>query len=349
MNPQDHIVALTDALMIRAGIKNAGELMHPIAERYATEENILTGLATLCVQDVRRPAGSVEVKDMFVRGMGTHDFSNILSTAMRRVMVARLAADNEHRFLCAEHELVDFKVHDFPLFDSAPLLEELPENTEPSSTYNITALAGLRARILTYGKNISVSRQLIKNDDTKLLFGFSANTGATAARLEAQLVYGLIESNPELSDGVAMFHADKGNLGTIAPLALASISEGIAALRNMPTPSGEKANLKAASIVVAPEHELSVKTILKAAASESIRVIPAPWITSTNWYLAADPELSPVINLLYLKNVKHGMTLGKARKKGVNAMAFDGILLGARFDVGVVPVGRVGIFKGRTA
>lgn len=349
MNAQDQIVALNDALMIRAGIKNAGELMHPIADRYAAQENVLSGLATLCVQDVRRPAHSVDAKDMFSLGMNTSDFSNILSAAMRRVMVARLAADNEHRFLCAEHELVDFQVHDFPLIDSAPLLEEMPENTEPSSIFNITALAGLKTRILTYGKNIFVSRQLIKNDDTKLLFGFSANIGATAARLEARLVYDLIESNPLLSDAVVMFHADKGNLGTVAPLSLASISEGIAALRNMLTPSGEKANLKAASIVVAPEHELSVKTILKAAASESIRVIPSPWITSTNWYLAADPELAPVINLLYLKNVKHGMTLSKARKKGTPPIDLDGILLGARFDVGAVPVGRVGIFKGRTA
>lgn len=349
MNPQDHIIALTDALMIRAGIKNAGELMHPIADQYAAEENVLAGLATFCVQGVQRPAGSVAVKDMFARGMNTQDFSNILGAAMRRVMVARLASDNEHRFLCAERELNNFKEHDFPLLDFAPLLEELPENTEPSSIFNITALAGLPAHIRTYGKNIFVSRQLIKNDDTNLLFGFSANMGATAARLEAQLVYGLLESNPELSDGVAMFHADKGNLGSVAPLALASISEGVAALRNMLTPSGEKANLKAVSIAVAPVHELSVKTILKAAASESIRVIPAPWITTTNWYMTADPELAPAINLLYLKNSKRGVSVGKAREEYKSDLDRDGLLLGARFDVAAVPVGRVGIFKGRTA
>lgn len=349
MNAQDHTIALTDALMIRTGIKNAGELMHPIAERYATEENVLAGLATLCVQGVQRPAGSVAARDMFARGMNTHDFAAILTAPMRAVVVARLAADNEHRFLCAVHELADFKTYDFPLIDSAPLLEELPENTEPSGIFNITAQAGLQARIRSYGKNIVVTRELIQNDDTNLLFGFSANLGATAARMEAQLVYNLIESNPDLSDGAAMFHADKGNLGTVAPLALASISEGVAALRNMLTPSGEKANLKAASIVVAPQHELSVKTILKAAASESIRVIPSPWITSTNWYLAADPELAPTTKLLYLKNSKHGVSIGKLSRKRPGVWETDGIVLGARFDVAVVPVGRVGIFKGRTA
>lgn len=345
MNQQDSIEGLTDALAIRAGIKNNSILVHPAAEQFANG-NVLLNLAEAFGELSPRKGSGPSA--LLVAGLNSNRFAAVLSDKVRIAFNSRLTTFGEHRLFCASRELHDFQNHDFPMIDTDPLLDEITENEEIPHEVFVTALAGLQARVRSFGKNVYCSRVLIRNDDIGLLFGFIGNIGAAAARLEAKLVFDLIESNPLLGDQMAMFHEDHGNLGAVAPLALAALSAGTEALRNMLLPSGEKANLEAKFMIVSPGYELYAKGILKDAGVESIRVIVAPWITSTNWYLVSDPQIAPTVSLLYLKGSSGGAVVGRARPKPGQEMR-DGIALGIRFDVGAVPVGRVGIYKGRTA
>lgn len=344
MNPQDHKEALIDALTIRAGIKNASVGAHPAAEGFAEEENVMYALAESCAPSSARLGSGPTAR--FVAGLNSNDFSAALGLAASRVIVSRLTAASEHRAICDVRELPNFISHSFPLIDTDPLLDEISESMEFANDVSVSAIDGLTARVRSFGKNVFCSRQLIKNDETELLFGFIGNVGSAAGRLEAKLVYDLIESNPVLGDQMSMFHADHGNLGAVAPLALGSLSDGFAALRNMLLPSGEKANLAARYIVVAPGFELYARSLLKDYDVKSVGVVVAPWIASTNWYLVADPQVSPTISLLYLKGRSRGVVVGKPRVKSGQETR-DGVSIGIRFDVGAVPVGRVGIYKGR--
>lgn len=341
LNPADRIDALNDAVQIRAGIKQTC-ILHPAAEQLADGGNVLGALAEIYGAARVRP-GSTSPTAAFAAGLSSNEFAAVLTNVARRVILARLAEHSAHRLFCAPHELPNFLSHDFPQVDSDNVLEEITENQEPLEDLNVIAAEGLQARVRSFGKNLYISRQVIRNDDIGLIAAFLANYGSAAARLEAQLVYALLESNPVLGDQMAMFHADHGNLGTVGALSLASVSEGTAALQNMLTPSGEKAALKAAFMIVSPVHELSAKTILKSAGSESIQVIPAPWISPTGWYMTCAPAAAQTIALLHLKGSAGGVMVGKARNK----IDTDGVRLGVRFDTGVVAVGRVGIFKGR--
>lgn len=77
----------------------------------------------------------------------------------------------------------------------------------------------------TYTNGMILSRQLMINDDTRALNALSSKIARAARRLEAKLVYGLINSNAKLKDGKSMFHADHGNYNaTASALGLASIS-----------------------------------------------------------------------------------------------------------------------------
>ncbi len=343
MNTRDQIEALNDALAIRAGIRKANVMTHPAAEEFAGN-NVLATLAEAYGALIPRKGNGPTAA--FAAGLSSSEFTAALANTVRSVFVSRLSAFDEHRAICAVRELINFRLHSFPVVDADPLLDEISESMEFHNEVRVATMDGLSARVRSFGKNVYCSRELIKNDDIALLSGLVANMGASAARLEAKLVWALLESNPLLGDQMAMFHEDHGNLGAPAALDLTSISAGVAALRNMLLPSGEKANLKPASIVVAPQYELSTKAVLKLAASESIQVIPSPWIDSTNWYLASDPQIAPVISLLYLKGAQRGVVVGKARQTA-SQQSRDGVALGIRFDVGVVPVGRIGIYKGR--
>jgi hypothetical protein len=54
--------------------------------------------------------------------------------------------------------------------------------------------------------------------------------GRMAARLRPDLVYALLHNNPTLSDSVTLFHADRGNIVTGAPLDVAGLSKAETAI-----------------------------------------------------------------------------------------------------------------------
>jgi hypothetical protein len=62
------------------------------------------------------------------------------------------------------------------------------------------------------GNIISVTPEVLVNDDLGQLSDMAAYLGAAGAITIDRAVYALIDSNPVMSDGVALFHADHGNL-----------------------------------------------------------------------------------------------------------------------------------------
>ena len=85
----------------------------------------------------------------------------------------------------------------------------------------------------TYARGISLSRTLLLNDDLGMLADTVSALGAAAAQTEASILAGLLNDNPNLSDGTAVFHADRSNLTagqTVAP-AVAALTEARKAMR----------------------------------------------------------------------------------------------------------------------
>jgi hypothetical protein len=64
----------------------------------------------------------------------------------------------------------------------------------------------------TFGRIISLTRQALINDDLNAFTRIPASFGASARRLEADLVYAKLTGSDVMSDGKTLFHASHGNL-----------------------------------------------------------------------------------------------------------------------------------------
>ena len=338
-NRLDILDSIRDAMALRAGLIDS-KIAHPDARVLATSDaNLLQQLAIACVPaDARaaNPAGA------FGRGLGTSDFQHTLSSVLRSATVGKLTAQARHRAFCDQRWLRSFMPHDLPRTDIDVALVELAEGAEALSM-EVRDTPGLTARIRTWGRDVSISRETVLNDDVGLLVSLAANAGASAARLEAGLCFALLESNPILGDGENLFHAGHGNL-IAAALDETSLFAALAALRDQRTPAGIAADLDARFLVVASGLEGLARKLLHTAGLGEIAVIASAGLPAGRWYLFADPAQSPVVALLFLDGSTDGLHVGPSKPKPSGTT--DGVRLGIRFDVGAAVVGRVGCVRG---
>ncbi|MHB1245882.1 MAG: phage major capsid protein [Sulfuriferula sp.] len=339
-NHQDLIEAITDAAALRAGVITA-KAAHPDAHILASSDSkLLQQLALACVPDEVRSA--LNPAGVFGRGLGSNDFKNSLSSILRSATVGKLNAQARHRAFCDMRGLKSFMPHDFPRVDTDMALVEIAEDAEAPMIAVVDG-AGLTERIRTWGRNVNFSRAAILNDDIDFMVSIAANAGASAARLEAGLVYSMLEANPTLGDGESLFHAAHNNL-IAAALDETNLFAAMAALRDQPTPAGITADLDAKFVVCASGLEGLARKLLHTAGLNEITVIAAADLPAGRWFVFADPMQSPVIALLHLEGANGGLLVGPAKRK--DGATADGVLLGIRHDAGVAAVGRVGCVRG---
>lgn len=340
MNPRDHQAALRDAILIRAGVLGPNShSCHPLAAGFAErDENILRALAESYCPPVA--AGRSAPGAVLASGLATSDFKNALASVFKVVVARAFEGHAGHLKIAKAIELPNFKVHEFPSIDIDFDLEEIGELGEITAASALGESFGLRAQIRSFGRSALVSRELFINDDINLMAGLFRQAGAAAARIEAAMVYSLIESNPTLGDGEPMFHGDHGNVQGFA-LDESSLGAAMGKLRLMKTPSGEPANLAAAVLVVAPDLELVAQKLVHQC-NLALAIVVSAWLPPGRWYLAADPDLSPCVGLLHLRGSESGMLVGPSRKK----FQQDGVPLAVRLDTGVTALGRIGIVRG---
>jgi hypothetical protein len=183
----------------------------------------------------------------------------------------------------------------------------------------------------TYGGVYSITRQLIRNDDTnELLSRVPDDMGREAGRFVAEAVVALIESNPTAPDGVAFFHASRSNLGTAA-LSEDSLATAISNMESQLDDDGGHIIVTPRALVVqSARQQLVANRIINsqltgaqlqytgaAGAGTTIMdkgtlnplngIIPAdgvvrdPYFTDANdWYLFADPGDIPAFTVAFL-------------------------------------------------
>lgn len=340
MNMPLNIDALRDALLIRAGLIANPHSAHPAAEALSGG-NVLGELAKACGLPLAQ-GRDITPNAILGKGIAATDFKNTLAGTLRSVTTYKWdSLSKHHRAICDTRELADFKDHTFPSFDTDFPLQEVAELSEHGFNLALKDGAGLISRVKSFGANFNISRELILSDDIELMSAVFTNVGASAARLEAEVVYGVLESNPVLGDGELMFHADHGNT-EVGALDAISLGSAMGKLRTMKTPAGIASNLDAAFLVVSPELEYGARTLLANANILSIQVIASAWLAAGHWYLMASPNVAPVITRLRLKQNPTGVLVEPRRTK----LEYDGIRLGVRVYFDVTPVGRVGAVRG---
>lgn len=250
-------------------------------------------------------------------GHSTSDFPGLLLDASQRFLLDMYqGAESVLKSVARERSARDFRaIKGVQLsgFGKLPTINETGEFTygtlyERKETYAVA----------TYGKMFSISRQALVNDDLGAFADMFRIMGRAAAETEAAALADLLNSNPVMSDGNALFSAAHGNnLASGAAPSVAGLDVMRQALRTQKDQDGVTLmNVPAKFLVVPTTLETAAQVICGAAlwspnTSANVNVFAGAMTplaeprlaSSTAWYGFADPKQAPVLEYAYLDGV----------------------------------------------
>ncbi len=169
-------------------------------------------------------------------------------------------------------------------------------------------------KLVKYGQMINFTWESMINDDLSALSRIPKAIANKAAQKQSDLVYSILLDNPLMGDGVALFHADHGNLANApAAIAEASMSAARLAMRQQKDLNGEDfINVTPKYLVVGPAYETAAVKLMNAlivAAKTSdtnvfrgyCEVIVEPRITDNAWFVIGDPNQYDTIEVSTLE------------------------------------------------
>jgi hypothetical protein len=258
-------------------------------------------------------------EDLQQRSMlGSSDYPLLLSAAANKFLLAQYQYQQpSYRTFAAKKVFNDFKAHNFLRIGDFPILEQLSEAGE----FRNGSISENREQVyaLTYGKVVSLARQMFINDDLSAFADLAGAAGRRVADFENSIAWGIILSNskggPTLSDTGALFNSTAvttvgghANLGSATAITVASISAGRVAMRQQKSLDGIPLNVNPSIIVAGPNKQTEIEQLLSTSllATQISNVNPFngggmsllrpeidAYITDNAWYLFADQAAAP--------------------------------------------------------
>ncbi|MCP3137540.1 prohead protease/major capsid protein fusion protein [Pyxidicoccus xibeiensis] len=288
----------------------------------------------------------------------TSEFPALLGEAGNRSLMDGYAAyPSGIRQVSRAGSLVDFRAKSLLKLSEAPELLKVSEHGE----YKHGSMTSTKEsyRLETFGRIFSLTRQAILNDDLGS-FDMIRKFGRAAAELEASTLVALLVSNPLMSDGLAVFHASRGNLDASGSIiSVASIGEAVRAMRtqkclgsNIPANIAPKFLVVPAALeVVALQHVASINAAQSShvnpfGGTGRLEVLVDPRldaVSATAWYLASDPNETPAI--------EHSHLDGQNGPEIIEHVghAVDGTAWKCRLDFGAAIIDAAGLYKNNGA
>jgi len=152
----------------------------------------------------------------------TSDFPSILSNIANKAMLKGYdEAEETFQIWTSRGELPDFKESERVDLNTFPSLAMVNEGAEFKQV--TVGDRGEKIQLATYGNLFSITRQAIINDDLSVFTRVPMKMGRAAIRTIGDLVYAILTSNPVMSDGTTLFHADHNNIGAASAINTASV------------------------------------------------------------------------------------------------------------------------------
>lgn len=162
----------------------------------------------------RHTGSSREIADRILNYRATQDttdFANILAdVAHMSLLKAYWDAPETWRMWASTSSVQDFKLNNrvnLSEFDTLPVVQEGASYTEGSFTDS-----GETIQLATYGMNWSITREALINDSQSAFTRAPTAMGLSAARTVGNLVYGVLTTNPVMSDASTLFSVAHGNI-----------------------------------------------------------------------------------------------------------------------------------------
>lgn len=240
----------------------------------------------------------------------TSDFPLVVSNAAGKVALdSYKAAECTIKTLCRQRTLPNFKESTAIRLGDMGRLEPLSEDGEIKATSR--AEGGESMRLKTFARAMTVTRELLINDDLGMLGDMTAALGEAAAQTEADELVKLITSNPAMSDETPVFDASRGNVGTAGPPSVTALTTTRQTMRTRKGMDGKTI------IAVAPRYLLvsagleteaeKVLASIQPNKSEDVNpfggklsLLVEPRLPDDFWYVFADPARLAAMQYAYL-------------------------------------------------
>lgn len=129
-----------------------------------------------------------------------------------KLLTGYMEAPDSTREWTQQSEVLDFKQADRPMLTKTEGLEPLPPGQ--SASHISLGDRSESYRVHRFARQGRIDEQDMINDRLNALQEIPKQMGEAAARTRPDLVYSVLLANDALQDGVALFHADHGNLAT---------------------------------------------------------------------------------------------------------------------------------------
>ena len=289
--------AAADALILRSGVKL--ENPHEDAGMFMSAN----------LSDIMRAVTQYDGfsrDEMIKRAMSTSDFPILLGNVANRVLSSAFGeAEGTFQDWTTATELPDFKTRtEASRTRLAGRLQKLTEYGETKKKE-----AGEKAekwRLYSYGDEVTLSREMIINDDLGAFTDLIQDFALMAKRTANGLVYDLLQSKGEFSgykmaDGKSIFASSHNNIASAgAAPSIDTLTDGRTAIRRQKDAAGTALNINPRYILAAPENETLVRQLLtsETAMGQDNPGVNNPFrgalepiidaeLDATPWYLAA--------------------------------------------------------------
>ena len=283
----------------------------------------------------------------------TSDFPYILANVANKTLRAAYeAAPQTFRPFCRQASAPDFKSIQRTQLGDAPSLAKINESGE--YTFGTVGEGKETYNLATYGKLMALTRQTLINDDLGAFTRLPEMFGRAAADLESDTVWGIITANGNMGDGVALFHANHGNLPAGAAISVAQLGVIRAAMRKQTGLGGRYINVAPSYLLVPAALETVAQQFTSSAYmaeqgsninpfASTMQVIAEPRLdaaSATAWYAAAAPSQIDTIEYCYLEG-QQGVYL--ETREGWEV---DGMEIKVRLDFAAKAIDHRGLIKG---
>jgi len=286
----------------------------------------------------------------------TSDLPYLLENVIGKKLRAEYSAMQETwRNIADVSSVPDFKQNKRILLGSFSDLETISEGGEYTSGTLGEEYSTITAE--TKGRMISLTRQMIINDDLGGLMRNTSKLARAASRAVGNDVYNVINNNANMDDGNPIFGTAHNNLaGTGAAISVSTIGAGKKAMRTQMDPSGnDYLDIRAKTLLVPASLEDEALTFVASETDYSQANSKKPNIhrntldvvsevrldaaSTTAWYLVADQMVAPLIEVAFLDGQETPYL------EAENGFTIDGVRLKVRLDYGVAPIEYRGGYK----
>lgn len=303
-------------------------------------------------QEIARAALGCDRQAVRAAGMhSTSDFPILLAGAVNRTLRDSYAqAPQTWRPLGQQTTVPDFRTTTRAALGDISALEEVKEHGEYK--YGKLEEEGAPIRVAKFGKIIALTWEAIVNDDLGALTRIPRAYGLAAAQTESNLVWNLLLSNPNYTDGKAIFVAEHGNLaGSGGAINTTTLAAARAAMRKQQSKAGAFLNVEPRYLVVGPDKELEAfqftssnyvpakNADINDSRNTSLIVIVDARITGNQWYLFTEPGLVDTFEYAYLEGEQGVFT---ETREGFEV---DGVEIKARLVFGAAWIDYRGAYK----